>query len=110
MKNAQLLFFAVTFFSSVSFSQTNTFPSTGAAGIGTTTPDVSSLLEIRSTSKGLLILRMTQTGKSIKQFRDLPHGDGSITIEANSLTPGSYLYTLMIDGKTIATKQMERLT
>lgn len=39
----------------------NTFPSTGAAGIGTTTPDSSSLLEIKSTSKGILIPRMTQT-------------------------------------------------
>ena len=37
----------------------NTFPSTGAAGIGTTTPDASSLLEIKSTTKGLLISRMT---------------------------------------------------
>lgn len=42
----------------------NTFPSTGAVGIGTTTPDSSSLLEIKSTSKGLLIPRMTQTQKN----------------------------------------------
>jgi hypothetical protein len=35
-----------------SIAQTNTFPSTGAAGIGTTTPNSSSLLEIKSTTKG----------------------------------------------------------
>jgi trimeric autotransporter adhesin len=45
-------------------AQTNTFPSSGAAGIGTTTPDASSLLEIKSTSKGLLIPRMTLTQRN----------------------------------------------
>src|ERR1700754_1012407 len=42
------------------YAQTNTFPLTGSAGIGTTTPDASSLLEIKSTKKGLLIPRMTK--------------------------------------------------
>jgi hypothetical protein len=32
----------------------NTFPASGAAGIGTTTPDASSLLDINSTNKGFL--------------------------------------------------------
>ena len=45
-------------------AQTNTFPSTGAVGIGTTTPDPSSLLEIKSTTKGLLIPRMTQAQRN----------------------------------------------
>lgn len=43
----------------VATAQTNTFPSTGSAGIGTTTPASSALLEMVSTSKGLLIPRMT---------------------------------------------------
>jgi polyhydroxyalkanoate synthesis regulator phasin len=42
-------------------AQTNTFPNSGSAGIGTTTPNVSAKLEIKSTTKGLLIPRMTQT-------------------------------------------------
>lgn len=42
------------------FSQ-NTFPASGSAGIGTTTPNASALLEITSTSKGLLVPRMTKT-------------------------------------------------
>ncbi len=42
-------------------AQTNTFPSSGKVGIGTITPNSSSLLEIKSTTKGLLIPRMTQT-------------------------------------------------
>ena len=45
---------------SITSAQTNTFPSTGAAGIGTTSPNASSLLEINSTTKGLLISRMTK--------------------------------------------------
>lgn len=38
----------------------NIFPASGATGIGTTTPHSSSLLDITSTNKGLLIPRMTQ--------------------------------------------------
>ena len=41
-------------------AQTNTFPSTGSAGIGTTAPDASSALEIKSTTQGILISRMTK--------------------------------------------------
>lgn len=37
----------------------NIFPASGAAGIGTTTPNASSLLEVRSTTKGVLFPRMT---------------------------------------------------
>ena len=39
----------------------NIFPSSGSAGIGTTAPNASSLLEVKSTTKGLLIPRMTAT-------------------------------------------------
>src|SRR5437773_1732642 len=38
----------------------NIFPANGAAGIGTTTPNASSLLDIASTTKGMLTPRMTQ--------------------------------------------------
>ena len=37
----------------------NIFPSTGSAGIGTTTPATSSLLEVKSITKGVLIPQMT---------------------------------------------------
>lgn len=39
----------------------NTFPSTGSAGVGTTTPNASALFEVKSTSKGVLIPRMTKS-------------------------------------------------
>ncbi len=37
----------------------NTFPASGSVGIGTTTPNASSLLDITSTTKGILLPRMT---------------------------------------------------
>ena len=42
-------------------AQKNTFPNSGSVGIGTATPDASSLLEIKSNTKGLLIPRMSKT-------------------------------------------------
>ncbi|HYV95068.1 MAG TPA: hypothetical protein VE978_25055 [Chitinophagales bacterium] len=42
----------------------NTFPASGAAGIGTTVPNSSSLLDIVSTTKGMLIPRMTQAQRN----------------------------------------------
>ena len=88
MKNAQLLCLVILFsvFATISFAQ-NTFPSTGAAGIGTTTPDVSSLLEIKSTSKGLLIPRMTQT-----QRNAIGSPAAGLMIYQTNNTPGFYYY------------------
>ena len=42
----------------------NTFPATGSAGIGTTLPAASSALEIKSTTKGFLLPRMTQVQRN----------------------------------------------
>src|SRR5689334_18191374 len=50
--------------SSLTSAQTNKFPSTGSVGIGTLAPTGSSLLEIRSTTKGVLISRMTSTQRN----------------------------------------------
>ena len=69
------------------FSQTNTFPTTGAAGIGTLTPNASSLLDITSTSKGMLIPRMT---KSQRDLIGTP-ATGLLIYQTNN-TPGFYYY------------------
>src|SRR3982750_1267862 len=68
-------------------AQTNVFPSTGAAGIGTTSPNTSSLLEIKSTNKGFLAPRMT------KAQRDAiaSPATGLLIFQTNS-TPGFYYY------------------
>ena len=65
----------------------NTFPSSGSAGIGTTSPNASSLLELRSTTKGLLISRMT------KAQRDAiaSPATGLMIFQTNN-NPGFYYY------------------
>ena len=85
-------------------AQTNTFPSSGAAGIGTLSPNTSSLLEIKSTTKGLLISRMT------KNQRDaiVSPAAGLLIYQANS-APGFYYF----DGsawKAVTTKAGWSLT
>src|SRR5580765_4947500 len=68
-------------------SQTNTFPSTGAAGIGTTSPNASSLFEVVSTSKGILIPRMTQTQRDA-----IAAPSTALLIYQTNKTPGFYYY------------------
>jgi hypothetical protein len=45
-------------------------------------------------------------GTLIKEFPDLNHGNGEITIRGYELKPGMYFYTLMVDGIEIDTKRM----
>ena len=63
MKKLSLSIIILFALSNVSNAQ-NIFPSTGAVGIGTTTPSASSLLEVKSTTKGILIPRMTATQRN----------------------------------------------
>jgi len=65
----------------------NVFPSTGPVGIGTITPDASSLLEIKSTQKGVLIPRMTLAKRDIIAAP----ATGLLIYQTNS-TPGFYYY------------------
>ena len=89
MKNAQLICLVILFslFATIAFAQ-NIFPSSGAVGIGTTTPNASSLLEIKSTSKGLLIPRMTQT-----QRNAITTPATGLLIYQSDHTPGFYYYS-----------------
>src|SRR6185295_20042693 len=66
----------------------NTFPSTGAAGIGTTTPNASSLLDVTSTSLGVLVPRMTKTQRDAI----VSPATGLLIFQTNS-TPGFYYYS-----------------
>ena len=68
--------------------QTNTFPSTGSAGIGTLSPDISSALDIVSTSKGILIPRMTKAQRNAI----VSPATGLLIYQTNS-TPGFYYFT-----------------
>ena len=86
----QLLLFAAMIFAGTAFvkAQTNTYPASGSAGLGTITPVSSALLEMQSTTQGLLAPRMT------KAQRDaiVAPTTGLLIFQTNS-TPGFYYYT-----------------
>src|SRR5258706_3395519 len=69
-------------------AQTNIFPSTGSAGIGTITPNASSIFEMKSTTKGMLTPRMT---KAQRDAIATP-ATGLFIYQTNS-TPGFYYYS-----------------
>ncbi|WP_400192364.1 tail fiber domain-containing protein [Hymenobacter sp. B81] len=60
---------------------------TGAVGVGTTTPDASAILDVRSTSKGLLAPRMTQA-----QRNAIPNPATGLLIYQTNNTPGLYQF------------------
>jgi hypothetical protein len=69
-------------------AQTNTFPSTGSAGIGTITPSASSILEMKSTTQGMLVPRMTLSQRNAI----ISPATGLMVYQTNS-TPGFYYYS-----------------
>ncbi|MBC8046542.1 MAG: hypothetical protein H7Y00_07085, partial [Fimbriimonadaceae bacterium] len=69
------------------FAQTNTFPATGSAGVGTTTPNASSILEVNSTTQGMLAPRMTKTQRDAIATP----ATGLLIYQTNS-TPGFYYF------------------
>lgn len=87
MKNLFLLpaLLIIGFFQAVQAQ--NTFPTNGAAGIGTLTPAASSLLEINSTTKGVLLPRMTKT-----QREAIASPVEGLLIYQTNNQPGFYYY------------------
>ena len=66
----------------------NTFPSSGSAGIGTITPNASSILDMVSTSKGILLPRMTKTQRDA-----ITSPATGLMIYQTNNTPGFYYYS-----------------
>ncbi len=87
MKKTLLFLFACGAFSTGLRAQTNTFPATGSAGIGTTTPVASAAIEINSTTQGLLAPRMTKTQRDAI----VAPASGLLIYQTNS-QPGFYYY------------------
>ena len=85
-KKISMLCLAAICFAS-NLSAQNTFPATGSTGIGTTTPNASALLEVQSTTQGLLIPRMSKTQRDLIA---LP-ATGLMIYQTNN-TPGFYYY------------------
>lgn len=88
MKNTFTLITLLSLFTVAAQAQTNTFPSTGAAGIGTTTPNASSLLDVVSTTKGILVPRMTKTERDA-----IASPASGLLIYQTNQTPGFYYYS-----------------
>ncbi len=109
MKLKFISFIIVTLFCAGNLSAQNTFPSTGSVGIGTTTPDPSSILEVKSTTQGILIPRMT------KNQRDaiISPATGLMIYQTNN-TPGFYYYDGSswnpVVSKNSANKSLSNLT
>lgn len=85
-------------------AQTNTFPASGSVGIGTTTPDPSAKLDIRSVGKGLLLPHMTQAQRDA-----IPSPAKGLLIYQTDNNPGFFYYTgsiwsgLQVKGKSWST-------
>ncbi len=86
-KASYFLLFVVMFSVNKLQSQTNTFPSNGSVGIGTISPDVTSLLDISSTSKGFLAPRMTFAQRNAI----VSPATGLLIYQTNN-TPGFYVF------------------
>jgi hypothetical protein len=52
------------------------------------------------------IIITDNSGKSIKEIKVSGAGKNSLTVDASTLTSGTYQYSLIIDGKLIATRQL----
>ena len=61
---------------------------------------------IPETAYGASIHIYNLQGKQIKQINIGERGNGSVIINGYELTPGMYMYTLIVDGKEIDTKKM----
>ena len=62
--------------------------------------------KLPNTVKMAAILVFDFQGKQVKSFDDLKNGEQSVTINAGSLAPGLYYYSLVVDGLEFDTKRM----
>ena len=52
------------------------------------------------------IIITDNNGKAIKQVQLNTAGNGTLNIDASTLTSGTYNYTLIVDGKVLVSKKM----
>src|SRR6266496_959601 len=70
----------------------------------TNTTTIKYTLPIKFTSAQIIIT--DKDGKQLKQLNISGSSKGALCVEASTLSSGTYHYSLVIDGKTISTKQM----
>lgn len=52
------------------------------------------------------VIRINDVSGSVVKMLDVQSGGGTVTVNASELSPGLYLYSLIVDGKIIDTKKM----
>lgn len=62
--------------------------------------------ELNTEFEGAAIYVLDLNGRQLRAFNNLERGQGEVTVAANDLEPGIYLYSLVVDGEEIATKRM----
>lgn len=108
MKTLTLFTVCVLLFVGNATSQTNLFPTSGSAGIGTIDPNPSSLLDMVSTSKGILIPRMTK----VQRDAIVSPATGLLIYQTN-VNPGFFYFngsSWTAISTQDATKQLDNLT
>ncbi len=70
------------------------------------THDTEIAYTITPNAQSATIFVYDMTGVQLLQYPIIIFGEGTITIDANDLYAGSFLYSLVVDGKLIDTKQM----
>ncbi len=88
MKSKLLILLFVLLSTAATIAQTNIFPATGSVGIGTVTPDSSAALAILSSTKGILIPKITKTQRDAI----FSPAVGLLIYQKNSV-PGFYYYS-----------------
>ena len=83
--------------SSASLDQNNPNPFTSATTIRYRLP---------ASFKAAQIFITDNSGKTIKQVQLNTAGNGTVNIDASTLTSGTYNYTLVVDGRSIESKKM----
>ncbi len=53
-----------------------------------------------------IIIITDKSGRQLKQLNISGNGNGSVNVDASTLSSGTYNYSLIVDGKVISTKQM----
>ncbi len=61
---------------------------------------------VAENTNNIQLLVFDMQGALIKTYNSLDKGKGSIVISSSELTPGMYLYSLIVDGQEIDTKRM----
>ncbi len=83
--------------SSATLDQNNPNPLTNSTSIGYTLP--------AGTSKAMLSI-IDNNGNTVKQIPINGSGKGAVSVDASTLSAGTYSYTLTVDGKAIETRRM----